>query len=81
MILNGREMISGDSIIMFIVISMLDIIRLMIRNGMKIMKLIWNVVFSLDVMKVGIRMVSGVVFGLLMLVCLDRWMNSFRLEV
>lgn len=32
--LNGSEMISGDSIIIFIVINMFVIIRLIIRNGM-----------------------------------------------
>ena len=53
-------MISGDSIIMPIAISTLDTTRSMIRNGMKIMKPIWNAVFSSDVTKAGTRMVSGV---------------------
>ncbi|MNR44937.1 hypothetical protein D3C85_1637420 [compost metagenome] len=59
MILNGREMISGDSIIIPMAISTLATTRSIIRNGMKIMKPIWNAVFSSEVTKAGTRMVSG----------------------
>ncbi|MNN81775.1 hypothetical protein D3C81_1986350 [compost metagenome] len=59
MILNGREMISGESIIIPMAMSTLATTRSMIRNGMKIMKPIWKAVFSSDVTKAGTRMVSG----------------------
>ncbi|MNP19726.1 hypothetical protein D3C76_1122670 [compost metagenome] len=78
MILNGSEMISGDSIIMPIAISTLDTTRSMIRNGMKIMKPIWNAVFSSEVTKAGTSMVSGVASALAMSVRLDRRTNSSR---
>ncbi len=64
-----------------IAISTLDTTRSMIRNGMKIMKPIWNAVFSSDVTKAGTRMVSGVASGLPMSVRLDRRTNSSRSEV
>lgn len=63
-ILNGVEISMGDSIIMFIDISMLVMIRLMIMNGMKIRKLILKVVFSLLVMNEVISIGNGIVFGL-----------------
>ncbi|MCY1562374.1 hypothetical protein D9M68_997550 [compost metagenome] len=50
----------------------------MIRKGMKIMKPIWNAVFSSEVTKAGTRMVSGAASGLGMSVRLDRRMNRSR---
>src|SRR5690606_41273184 len=57
MILNGREMISGESIIIPMAISTLATTRSMIRNGMKIMKPIWNAVLSSEVTNAGTRIV------------------------
>ncbi|MCY1381956.1 hypothetical protein D9M69_699260 [compost metagenome] len=48
---------------------------------MKIMKPIWNAVFSSEVMNAGTTMVSGAWSGLAMSVRLDRRMNSSRSEV
>lgn len=64
--LNGSVMIVGGIIIMFIDIRIVEIIRLMIRNGSVIRKLILKVCWILLSMKVGISMDSwlGVVFGL-----------------
>lgn len=55
-------MIIGESIIIFMVINMLVIIRLIIRKGINRRKLIWNVVFNLLVINVGIMMVMGIFF-------------------
>ena len=46
MILNGNEMISGDSIIIPIAMRILATTMSMIKNGMKIMKPIWKAVFN-----------------------------------
>lgn len=65
--LNGKEMIIGDSIIIFIVIRIDVMIKLMIKKGMNNIKLIWKVVFSLLVMNVGIRIVIGILLVLVYL--------------
>ena len=59
MSLNGSEISTGDSIIMPIDISTLATTMSMIRNGMKIMKPIWNAVFSSLVTKAGMSTRSG----------------------
>lgn len=67
-ILKGNEIMIGGSIIIFIVMSVFVIIMFMIRNGMKIMNFIWNVVFNLLIVYVGIMIVIGMfwyVFGFL----------------
>src|SRR5690606_16001604 len=78
MILNGSEMISGESIIIPMAIRILATTRSMIRNGMKIMKPIWKAVFSSEVTKAGTRMVSGVSAGVAMSVRLDSRTNRSR---
>lgn len=62
-ILKGREIIIGGSIIIFIDIKMFVIIIFIIKNGIKIIKFIWNVVLSFDMVKVGIIVVSGIFFN------------------
>ncbi|MNF92532.1 hypothetical protein D3C84_751800 [compost metagenome] len=78
MILNGREMISGESIIMPMAMRILATTRSITRNGMKIMKPIWNAVFSSEVTNAGTRITSGASSGLAMSLRLDRRMNSSR---
>ena len=53
MILNGSEMIIGETIIMPIDISTLATTRSMIRNGMNSRKPIWNAVLSSEVTNAG----------------------------
>src|SRR5690606_10120460 len=55
MILNGSEMISGDSIIIPMAMSTLATTRSITRKGMKIMKPIWKAVLSSEVTKAGTR--------------------------
>lgn len=81
MTLNGRETISGDSIIVPIAISTLDITRSMIKNGMKIMEPIRNAVFNPGVTKARTKTVDGVAPGLSMSTHLDRCTNSSRSEM
>lgn len=74
--LNGKDIIIGESIIIFIVINIDVIIKLIIRKGINSIKLIWNVVLSLLVIKVGIRMVSGILlvlvyFFLFLVICIN----------
>lgn len=64
-ILNGREIIIGGSIIMFIDISVVVIIRLIMRNGMKMMKLMMKVVCSFEIMNVGMSVYIGMLDGFL----------------
>src|SRR5690606_31954133 len=78
MILNGREMIRGESIIMPIAMRILATTMSMIRNGMKIMKPIWNAVFSSEVTNAGTRMVSGTSSTPARSVRLDSRTNSAR---
>src|SRR5262249_34419838 len=59
MILNGSEMIIGDTIIMPIDISTLATTRSMIRNGMNSRKPIWNAVFNSLVTKAGMATRNG----------------------
>lgn len=54
--LNGRDMVVGDSICMFMVIRMLEMMRLMMRKGRKMRKLILKVMVSLLMVKVGMMM-------------------------
>ena len=54
-ILNGREMKTGGSIIMPMLISVELTTRSMIRNGRKMRNPIWNAVLSSEMMKAGIR--------------------------
>ena len=53
MILNGREISIGDSIIIPMDISTLATTRSMIRNGIKVRKPIWNAVFNSLVRNAG----------------------------
>src|SRR5450830_503782 len=59
--LNGNATNTGDSIIMPRDIRMLETTMSITRNGMKIMKPIWNAVFSSLVAKAGTRMRRGAV--------------------
>lgn len=79
MSLKGNDIIMGDSIIIFMVIRMEVMIKLMIRKGMNNIKLIWNVVFSLLVINVGIRIFNGILVGfwyLFLFLVID--MNVFK---
>ena len=53
MILNGNEMIIGETIIMPIDINTLETIKSMTRNGIKIMNPIWKAVFNSLVTNAG----------------------------
>jgi len=53
--LNGREMKTGGSIIMPMLISVDATTRSMIRNGRKIRNPIWNAVLSSEIVQAGIR--------------------------
>lgn len=68
----------GGSIIIFIDMSIEVMIKLMMRNGMKIRNLILKVVLSLLIINVGIRMFSGVVCGVVGLVLLVMFIKIFR---
>ena len=55
MSLNGNDTMDGETIIIPIDIRTLATTISIIKNGMKIAKLIWNAVFNSLVMKAGIN--------------------------
>ena len=61
--MNGSEIITGDSIIMPIDISTEAITMSITKNGMKIMKAIWNAVLSSLVTNAGTTTVNGISSG------------------
>lgn len=79
--LNGREMMVGGIIIILIVIRMDVMIRLIIMNGMKIMKLIWNVCLIFDNMNLVVSSENECcLFGLIgWFKVLDNMNNVFGL--
>ena len=81
MILNGRDTITGDIIIMPIDISTLATTMSMMRKGMKTMKPIWKAVFSSEVTKAGMRMRMGRSSGLSTLAALPMRENRLRSAV
>lgn len=81
MSLKGSEILVGGIIIIFRVISILVIIRLIIKNGINMVKLIWKVVFSLLVIYVGNRMCKGIIFGFFSGGRLVKWVYSVRLDL
>src|SRR6185369_188146 len=73
--LNGREISTGDSIIMPMDISTLATTMSMIKKGMKIMKPIWKAVFNSLVTKAGTTTFSGRSWGELTSGVLASFMN------
>lgn len=78
--LNGKEIIMGESIIIFMVMSIEVIIKLMIKKGKNSIKLIWKVVFNLEVIKVGISIVIDICLGVVICV-LDIFIKVLRLLI
>jgi hypothetical protein len=78
MSLKGSEISTGESIIMPIDMSTLATTRSMIRNGMKIMKPIWNAVFNSLVTKAGTITRNGTSLGPPASGALAIFMNSAR---